>query len=105
MSGEEWFFFGVSAAVTLWLGRALFSRVQLDEQGITVAMPWRKAQQIAWRQVVSVNEAGRFFRGLSLLYYPQQANGLVDLEQVYSLVLPAVVDQEQLLEAIEARIL
>lgn len=105
MSGEELFFFGVSAAITLWLGNTMGSRVYLDEQSIALYTPWRKPRRIQWRQVVSATEAGRFFHTLSLLYYPQQPSGLVDLERVQHLFLPTVVDQEQLLEAIEARIL
>jgi len=105
ITAEELFFFGVSAAVTLWLGKAMGSQVHLDEQSIALHTPWRKPQRIQWRQMVSATEAGRFFRALSLLYYPQQPNGLLDLERVHYIILPAVVDQEQLLEAIEARIL
>ena len=77
----------------------------LDEQSIALYTPWRKPRRIQWRQVVSATEAGRFFHTLSLLYYPQQPSGLVDLERVQHLFLPTVVDQEDLLEAIEARIL
>ena len=105
MTAEELFFFGVSAAITLWLGNAMGSRVQLDEQSIALHTPWRKPRRVEWRQVMSATEAGRLFQTLSLLYYPQQPSGLLDLERVQHLFLPTVVDQEQLLEAIEARIL
>ncbi|MCE7979918.1 MAG: hypothetical protein DYG89_01895 [Caldilinea sp. CFX5] len=102
---EEFFFFLLSVTITLWFGNTLFSQVRLDERTIALQTPLRGVQQLDLRQVVSATEAGRLQRSLALLYHPRQPDGLLDLDQIQSLRLPMVVDQENLLAAIEARIL
>jgi hypothetical protein len=101
---EEFFFFLLSVTITLWFGNTLFSQVRLDERTIALQTPLRGVQQLDLRQVVSATETGRLQRSLTLLYHPRQPNGLLDLDQIQSLRLPVVVDQESLLAAIEARI-
>lgn len=101
---EEFFFFLLSVTITLWFGNALFSQVRLDERTIALQTPLRGVQQLDLRQVVNATEAGRLQRSLALLYHPRQPDGLLDLDQIQSLRLPMVVDQESLLAAIEARI-
>lgn len=101
---EEFFFFLLSATISIWFGNALFSRIQLQERTITLHTPLRGVQAVDFRQLVSAAETGRMMHSLSLLYHPRQPDGLLDLEQIQHLWLPAVVDQEQLLTAIEARI-
>lgn len=101
---EEFFFFLLSVTITLWFSNALFSQVRLDERTIALQTPLRGVQQLDLRQVVSATEAGRLQRSLALLYHPRQPDGLLDLDQIQSLRLPIVVDQEILLAAIEARI-
>jgi len=105
MTLEEFFFFLLSATISLWFGNALFSRIQLQERTITLHTPLRGVQEVDFRQLVSAAEASRVMHSLSLLYHPRQPDGLLDLEQIQLLRLPAVVDQEQLLIALEARIL
>lgn len=102
---EEFFFFLLSATISIWFGNALFSRIQLQERTITLHSPLRGVQAVDFRQVVSATEAGRLLHSLTLLYHPRQPDGLLDLEQIKHLGLPAVVDQDQLLATIEAHIL
>lgn len=101
----EFFFFLLSATISIWFGNALFSRIRLQERTITLQTPLRGVQEVDFGQLVSAAEAGRLMHSLALLYHPRQPDGLLDLERIQLLRLPAVVDQEQLLEAIEARIL
>lgn len=101
---EEFFFFILSATISLWFSNALFSQVRLDERTLALQTPLSGIQRVEFRQMVSATESGRFLHSLSLLYHPRQADGLLDLDHVQHLLLPAVVDQEKLLTAIEARI-
>ena len=101
---EEFFFFLLSVTITVWFSNALFSQVRLDERTIAVQTHLRGVQQLDLRQVVSATEAGRLQRSLALLYHPRQPDGLLALDQIQSLRLPMVVDQETLLAAIGARI-
>jgi hypothetical protein len=101
---EEFFFFLLSVTITLWFAITLLSQIRLDERTIALQTPLRGVQQVDFRQVVSAAEAGRLQRSLVVLYHPRQPDGLLDLDQIQALRLPAVVDQETLLTAIEARI-
>ncbi|MBX3013488.1 MAG: hypothetical protein KF832_18350 [Caldilineaceae bacterium] len=101
---EELFFLGISASLSLWFSLHMVSRVQLNERSLVLQSPWRGSRTVEFRQIVSTTEAGRFLRALSVIYHPREANGLLDLDRVQHLLLPAVVDQERLLTAIEAHI-
>jgi hypothetical protein len=101
---EEFFFVMLSATMSVWFGNVMLSRVQVDERAVALYSPLRGAQQIEFRQVMRITEAGRFIHTLLLLYHPRQPDGLLDLDQIRQTVLPAVINQEQLFIAIEARI-
>ena len=101
---EEFFFFLLSVTITFWFGNTLLSQIRLDERTIALQTPLRGVQQLDLRQVVSATEVGRVQRSLALLYHPRQPDGLLDLEQIRSLRLPMVTNQEILLAALEARI-
>jgi hypothetical protein len=104
ITAEEFFFFILSATICLWFGNSFLSQVHVDEKTVEVRSPLHGVQRVEFRQLVSVTETGRFIQALSLLYYPRQTNGLLDLDHIQHLLLPAVVDQATLLTAMEARI-
>lgn len=101
---SEVFFWAVSVGASLWFASAMLSRVQIDERAVVLQRPLRSRCQVEFRQLVSVTESGRFTQALLLLYYPRQPDNLLNLDHVYPLQLPAVIDQEKLLTTIEARI-
>jgi len=104
LRGDDLFFFLTIAAITVWFGHTLCSQIRLNERSIVLQTPLRGVQEVEFRQLVSVMETGRFMKSLSLLYYARQPDGLLDLDRVHHLLLPAVVDQENLLTTIQARI-
>jgi hypothetical protein len=104
LTTATFFFWVVSIGATLWFATAMWSRVQIDERTVVLQRPFRALCQVEFRQLVSVAESGRMTQALLLLYHPRQPDNLVDLDQIHSLLLPAVIDQEKLLTTIEARI-
>lgn len=96
-SREGLFFSLLMLAITLWFARLIGNRVVLDERGLTFQAPLRRPRRVEFRQLISVSESGRLLIAPILLYHPQQATGLVDLELVQSLTLPALTQQDQLL--------
>ncbi len=104
LQGDELFFFTIMVAITAWFGHTLFSQIRVNERAIVLQTALRGVREVEFRQVVSVMETGRFMKSVSLLYYARQPDGLLDLDQVNHLLLPAVVDQETLLTTLSARI-
>lgn len=102
---REGLFFGlIMLVITLWFGRLISNQVTLDERGLTLFAPLRRPQRVDFGQLLSVSESGRLFVVLTLLYHPRQPTGLLDLETVHSLTLPALTAQDQLLATLTAQI-
>jgi hypothetical protein len=101
-SREGIFFLLIMVGVTLWFARLIGNRVVLDERSLTLQAPLRQPRRIEFRQLVSVSESGRLLVAPTLIYHPQEPTGLVDLERVQSLTLPALTRQEQLLATLTA---
>jgi hypothetical protein len=83
--------------------RSLFSRVEVDEHGLTLVRPLAQPLQVQFRQLAEVSEEGRLQRVILLLYHPLCADGLVDLDDLHSLALPALEEQTDLLEILQTR--
>jgi hypothetical protein len=96
------FFLVLSLGLLIWSLYAMFSYLEATAKSLTLFTPLRASRQIEFRQLISVSENGRFNPVLTLLYYPRQADGLLDLDDVHSLILPAVAEQQTLLELLEA---
>ena len=78
------------------------SRVEVDDRGFWLRAPLR-SRRVEFRQLDSAVEAGRIVRGIVVTYHPLATNGLLDLDTLHSVALPAVAHQETLLEALRAR--
>lgn len=78
------------------------ARVELDRHGLQLRTPLRR-QRVEFRQIDSAAEAGRIARGIVVTYHPLTPDGLLDLDTLHSVALPAVEDQETLLAALQAR--
>ena len=89
------------AAVNL---RWAVTQVELTPAGLTCHRPFATPLHIDFRQIVAVAEAGRMTNGISLIYYPLAANGLIDLDNPRSLFLPAVERQDELLAIVQREI-
>ena len=79
-------------------------RLKLTAYGVTVHAPLQSPRHVPFRQMISCVEAGRITPGLSLVYWPVNADGLVDMDAPRTLFLPAVARQAELLAALEERI-
>ncbi len=101
------FFLLISLAAAAWYGRAAVSGVELTPSGVALHVrfgPLARSRYVDFRQIISISESGRLGANLALLYHPLNERGLVDAEAVRSLALPGVVDQEELLAAIDQRV-
>ncbi len=83
--------------------RGLLSRVEVDERGLTLRQPLARPQAVQYRQLAEVSEEGRLQRVILLLYHPLRPDGLLDLDDLRSLALPALEEQSDLLEILQAR--
>ncbi|NJN84028.1 MAG: hypothetical protein HC802_18295 [Caldilineaceae bacterium] len=90
-------------AMAIWFGREMLSRVSVTENAVQVKAPLGQLQSVDFRQLLSVSEEGRLTRVITLLYHPKREDGLLDLDDVHSLHLPALEDQWELLELLETK--
>ena len=104
-------FVAIVLVAMLWFVFALDVHVALAPSELTVHRSYSRAftgftqpapETIAYRQLISAEPSGRFLSTLTLLYYPMQSDGLLDLEQVASTTLPLMTNQSDLLERLEA---
>ncbi len=79
-------------------------RMELTADGVTVRAPMQATMQIQFRQMITCEEAGRFMPGVSLVYWPVSAEGIVEMDVPRTQFLPAVARQEELLVALQERI-
>jgi hypothetical protein len=70
--------------------------VVVDAEGLLCHSPSR-TRRVRFGQLDNAVEAGRWMRRIVVTYYPLQPDGLVDLNQLSSLALPAVERQDLLL--------
>ncbi|HHY58660.1 MAG TPA: hypothetical protein GYA08_24860 [Chloroflexi bacterium] len=78
------------------------ARVEVDRQGFWLRSLWRH-RRIEFRQIDDATEAGRIVRGIVVTYHPLMPNGLLNLDELHSVTLPAVGRQQTLLEQLRAR--
>jgi hypothetical protein len=80
------------------------TRVELTPSGLTLYEPLNQPNHVDFRQMIAVHLAGRFFPGLSLVYYPIGQNGMLDMEDPRTLFLPALDNQDELLNVLQHEI-
>lgn len=97
------FFLVASLVGMIWSGDQLLARVELDATEIRLRQLWRTPKQVAFRQMNSLEVAGRLFSTLVFTYHPLQPDGLLDLQDLQTLTLPALEEQDLLLHLLEAR--
>lgn len=98
------FFLLAAAGFAVVYLRWALMRMELTADGVTVQVPLQSPRHVLFRQMITCVEAGRITPGLSLVYWPVSADGLVEMEAPRTLFLPAVARQEELLAALEERI-
>ena len=97
-------FIGICLLLVVWNVSASLSWVAVEPDRVILHGPFGGARAVEFRQLLSVTEEGRFGHAILLLYHPKLEQGLLDLDEVRSLALPAVADQEQLLENLSKRV-
>jgi hypothetical protein len=98
-------FFVIMLSIGLSSLRASLTRLEVTANALILHRPLVAPQQVAFRQLSSISEDGRFNRVLTVLYHPLRADGrLVELDEVRVLHLPALNDQEALLTRLTANI-
>ena len=78
-------------------------RLALTADGVIVRAPLQAPMQIQFRQMITYEEAGRFVPGVSLVFWPISADGIVDTDVPRAIFLPAVARQDELLAALQER--
>lgn len=87
----------------LWALWMATTRVYVADDGIVVKR-FTAAYKIDYQQIRSVDVQGRFLSVLSIVFHPRREDGLIDTDQVGSMLVPALVDQGQLIERLEDKI-
>lgn len=97
-------FLVLSLGLAVWSALSFATRVYATATSLTVHAPLRTPNTVEFRQLIMVAQSGRLIPVISLLYYPRQADGLLTLDTVTSLHLPALREQNELLAQLQASI-
>lgn len=97
-------FLVIAVGLLLWYGRMMGSRVVVEETRMALHTPLARPKVVEFRQLAGVSEEGRIGQSILVLYHPLAEHGLVELDEVRSLALPAVQDQEALLATLAKQV-
>lgn len=97
------FFMAVSLGIALWYLRLSFARVEVSAESVTLRMPLSRPQSVTYQQLAGVSVSHRAGRPITLLFHPKGRAGLVDPDEIASLTLPELADQETLLADLEGQ--
>ncbi len=103
VSWDEVFFALIGGVGGLWALWMATTRVYISDQGLIVRR-FTAVYRVDYRQIVSASIEGRFLSVVSVIFHPRLENGLIDTEQVGSLLIPSLADQELFIEQLESRI-
>ena len=103
VSWDEAIFALIGAIGGVWALWMSTTRVYVSNQGLIVRR-FTAAYQIDYQQILSASIEGRFLGVVSVVFHPRLDNGLIDTDQVGSILIPSLVDQGQFIEQIEERI-
>ena len=103
VSWDEVIFALIGAIGGVWALWMATTRVYVSNQGLIVRR-FTAAYQIDYQQILSASIEGRFLGVVSVVFHPRLDNGLIDTDQVGSILIPSLVDQGQFIEQIEERI-
>ncbi len=87
----------------LWALWMATTRVLVTDDGLIIQR-FTAMYKIDHQQLLRADVQGRFLGVLSLIYHPRLENGLIDTDQVGSMLVPALVDQQALIERLESRL-
>ena len=96
------FFMVVAAAIALWYLRLALSRVSLSPSEVTLHGPLMATKTVSTQQMTGLSVSGRSGHAVTLLYHPSGRNDLIDPDEIASLTLPEVDDQDALLAELES---
>ncbi|MCL4832191.1 MAG: hypothetical protein KJZ86_07105 [Caldilineaceae bacterium] len=97
------FFLGIALAFAATYSRWAADRVELTPTGLAVYRLFSPPTPIDFRQIASIEEAGRMTTGLTLVYFPLNDRQMIDLDGPRSLFLPGLKAQKELLAIIQAQ--
>lgn len=78
------------------------SNVMLDAQGFWLRTPLQ-THRVEFRQLDDASVAGRVTHRIVVTYFPLRDNGLLELDELRSVTLPAVDHQAELLALLESK--
>ena len=94
--------------LALWLAARcvilMSSKVIVGADRVRVQTPLRTPREVEFRQITEVHEEGRGLRSVLVLYHPRNDAGIVTIDELLTLALPAVNDHEALLAALQAQV-
>lgn len=94
----------IALGLTVWYGRNLMSRVTLEDRRLRLHRPFVPDAVVEFRQLAAVGEEGRFGQSILLHYHPLRGDGLLELDEIRSLALPALVNQVGLLALLNEQV-
>ena len=99
----SYLFLATSLGVLGWSVRMALTTVSLTPSQLIVRIPLARPHNVEFGQILSVTEEGRIGKSIVVAYHPRTEDGLLDLDSARAVVLPAVKDQETLLEQLIER--
>lgn len=91
--------FMVSTAFFMMVNaRWMLMRAELTPSGLTIHGPFDQTTHIDFRQMAEVHEAGRMAPGVGIVYYGLAENGLIEMDELQTIFLPALEDQQEFLQ-------
>lgn len=84
--------------------KLMSSKVEVTDDRVRVLAPGASPREVEFRQFSAVYEEGRGLKSILLLYHPRDENGLFELDEERTLMLPAVNRHDELFAALAAKI-
>jgi hypothetical protein len=97
-------FMGVGAWTAFRCAKLMTSRVALLDDRVQLSTVGRRTHVVEYRQLTDVYEEGRGLKSILLVYHPHMETTLLDLDKEESLSLPPVNKHEELLAALQAKV-
>jgi hypothetical protein len=101
---ETLLFLAIALGLLFWYGRGWGARVTLEARRLRLYRPLAADTVVEFRQLADVHAEGRFGQSILLHYHPLAADGRIELDEIRSLALPALLEQDALLETLTQQV-
>ena len=106
-AGLDWgtlFFMAIALWMTVHYAQLMASRIEIDADRLRLHTPLAAPRVVEFRQISGVHETGRGLKSIVVLYHPRMDTGIVDIDAIRTLHLPAVDKHDELLAMLTAQV-